>query len=303
MMNKNVTKRLFILSILSLIFLFGCTPEKAKTLKTGAAVFSNQAMLAIESVSTAIDSEVIVPTLPEPGQTELFVKNILEYQSSPQSLNDFNFLIHASKPYEVEIDSKANNKKQQFILRMRKNYHEFNEMFRSIETGSVLATAAVGKTLKHAQTLVADMVAIAKAYQTSPIMLIGQRNDLLSQVGQVLSDSNLTKVQKEARLVILKAERDRILKEEDTLQRNLIESCVKAVAAGLEFQKMIQGYEKLQISDLQNTLLRAVGLIGSLTGKDYSNLLKDADVFFDKAKNDPYISTAVNKALEELNSI
>lgn len=300
-MQKTSLKCWVPLVVLSLLTFTGCTPEKAKTLKAGAAVFANQATLAIDAVSKAIDAEVSVPPLQDPQQTQLFVKNILEYEKTPEALNTFSALIAASDPYQIKLSAEAITKKKKFITRMLGNYYEFNQMFESLEIGSVVAVDAVAKTLKYAQSLVADMVAIGDHYRSNPVKLLGRQGELLGRAQDVLKNETLSTSEKESQLTMLKAERDRILKDEEQMQKNVIESCTKAVAAGLEVQKMIKGYGELQIADLQNTLLRAVGIIGDLTGKDYSNLIQNADVIFDKAKNDPYISTAVGAALEEIN--
>lgn len=290
-----------------LLFISGCTPEKAKSIRLAAEQFSNQALIAVNAVDKAMKDEISPKSRSAQEQTDQFVEFLskLDLAELTQENVEVGFptLQQAANPDAITLDPDVLKARTLYLSGLRTRYSTFSGMLHGLEEGSFFAADAIGRANKIAGRLTSDMASIAKHFTTHPPQLIQQRGSIAADTLNILENNTLSQTSKKDRLALIKTRFDDIKIAEQQLLRSVLEPSLKAAELGYKLQKMAAGYNQLTVSDMQNLLLRSIRIVGNLTGRDMGSLITEADTVFTKISTDPVLKSVTEQAMEELNAL
>ena len=293
--------------MMGLLILSCCTPEKAKSIRLAAEQFSNQALIAINAVQNAMEEELAPRSRSPQEQTEQFVDFLANLDLSELAERgidiDFAILEQAANPDAFQLAPEVKKSRNEYLNGLRTRYATFAGMLQGLEEGSFFAADAVERSNKVANRLTADMASIAKHFSTHPPILIQQRGTLIADTLEILEDTGLSQTSRNDRLVVIKTRFDEIKEEEQDLLKSVLEPSLKAAEIGRNLQKMAREYDQLTVSDMQDLLLRSIGIVGALTRMDITALTDEANEVFSIIENDPVFKSVAEQAMEELNKL
>jgi hypothetical protein len=274
-----------------------CTPEKASALRALAEQFRVESFAAIDKIQVALNKELEAPPRAPAQVSDEFVNIIL---STNMPLKP-DIIEKAINPDAISAGP-AQDARKALMADLRNQYSSFAAIFDDLERGSYLAGDSVAKTSDLVAKLTEQMSAFAKHFSDNPVHLIQYEDALTVSIQKVRDDNTLTKEQKRDRLLALQDQWAQMRRDEESVNRETIEQCLKAAVLGVELRKRVNDYSKLSIDDLQNITAAAFRTAGSLTGKDLSSLTKEADSVFAKIQGDPVWQSSANSVLAQINT-
>lgn len=114
--------------------LIGCTPEKARAVRTAAIQFKTEALAAIEAINVMMNRELEPPPRTESAATEEFVTNILELEPDTELTSEI--IDAALDPYKITLDSELAQRREHFNNDLILQYTSFAAVFKDLEKGS-----------------------------------------------------------------------------------------------------------------------------------------------------------------------
>ncbi len=290
--------------VMAFLVLGGCTPEKAKSLRLAAEQFSNHALTAVNAVEKSMKAELAPSPRSTREQTDEFVAFLagLDLERLRETGFELGFpaLEQAADPNVIDLDPAVQKARDRYLNDLRTRYTKFAGMLQGLEEGSFFAGDAVKDSIRIVQRLTADMAGIAGHFANHPPRLLQQRGGLVADTLDILENQGLSRASRKDRLAFVKIRFDEIRRAEQELLRAVVEPSVKAAELGRNLQKMAAAYDKLSVDDMQDLLLRAIRIVGDLTGRDTGYLAHRANTVFAGINADPGLETLAEEVMEEL---
>lgn len=293
--------QILLLVAFSYLFLMGCTPEKARAVRTAAIQFKTEALAAIEAINVMMNRELESPPRTESAATEEFVTNILELEADTELTSEI--IDAALDPYKITLDSELARRREHFNNDLMLQYTSFAAVFKDLEKGSILAKDAVKKSAIYAEKLTIQMAAFAKSITDHPPTLLQYRTTIIDEIDIVRLDSSLSIDEKRKRLVELKEQWEATKAQEMDLQRGVVEKCLKASIIGMQVRRLIDTYDKISLDDLNSIISSVLEEAGDLTGKDFSQLKLKSEEVFAAIEKDPIWSDLAQGILKKTNNL
>lgn len=270
-MAEILSRRLrWVVVLVAIPLLAGCTPEKARQLATAAAQFRSSAHDAIISVRGLMDAELAPPTKTDAQRSDQFVTNILSLPESYRLKGDTMDL--AIDPDSVKLSSAEVAARNDLMDGLDEQYSAFSAMFDDLERGSFLTTKSVGKARTFAVSLTAQMLGLAKVMAENPPRLVQLRVAVLAQVEKTRRDQTLTPDQKRQALSALMSSWQGVKAQEAELQRDVVTKCSIAAASGQTVLQLIDSYGKLSVDDINRLTTGMISLTSQFTGRSLKDL-------------------------------
>lgn len=273
----------------------GCTPEKAKALRTAAVQFKVEALAAIDGLEAMQQAEIAPAPRSTTEATEEFVKNLLQLDLARHPLTD-DIVDLAVDPYRVRLDVPTQAGWRTFLDDLRRQYAAFADIFDDVERGSYLAAGGVKRAAKHAETLTAQLARFASTVDRHPPVLLQRRGAVRDKIARALKDTRADDAEKRRRLAELKEEWESVRAAEAELARVTIERCLKAATLGRGVRNLIETYDRLSIDDLNTAVGSLLETAGTFTGADYGTLRAKAASVAGAIKSDPNLTSAFTQA-------
>lgn len=291
--------------VMALLVLGGCTPEKAKSLRLAAEQFSNQALIAVNAVEKTMQAELAPSPRSTQEQTDDFVAFLaaLDLERLREAGFELGFpaLEQAADPDGIDLDPAVQEARDRYLNDLRTRYTTFAGALQGLEEGALFAGEAVEGSIRIVHRLTADMAGMARHFAKHPPRLLQQRSSLVADTLGILENEGLSQASRRDRLALIKVRFDEIRTEEQELLRGVVEPSLKAAELGMSLREMAEAYDRLSVDDLQDRLLRAIRIVGDLTGRDMGYLAHRANTVFAEINADPALETVAGEVVKELN--
>lgn len=290
--------------VMVLLVLAGCTPEKAKSLRLAAEQFSNQALIAVNAVEKTMKAELAPSPRSTQEQTDDFVAFLagLDLERLREEGFELGFpeLEQAANPNVIDLDPAVQEARDRYLNDLRIRYSTFAGSLQGLEEGSFFAGDAVETSIRVVHRLTADMAGIARHFTNHPPQLLQQRGSLVADTLDILENEGLSQSSKRDRLALIKVRFEEILTAEHELLRGVVEPSLTSAEMGRNLQRMAEAYDKLSVDEMQDLLLRAIRIVGDLTGRDMDSLAHRANTVFAEISADPALKTVAEEVMDEL---
>lgn len=306
-------------TLLTLASLAGCA-GKAQTLMLATSQFEAESLAAIDRVQRAIEAEVAPPARSDAEAQQEFVGLIMGFTGAI----DEGAIELALDPDAIDLTAAVDKRRADMIQRLRVQYASFARVFDRLDQGSFFARNDVGKAAPFAEKLTAQMVGFAESFAARPIQFTQSRNQLVLDLqllrgGDAATPTTDEKRRRRLALYGLAANggvsdaelarsiavwRDRwlqLLRDENNLTRETVAQCLKAAMLGSEVRTQIVNYNQLSIKDISEAMSLAVGVAGTVTGEDLSDLEARIGEVKSAIESDPGWSALATTFLDELN--
>lgn len=258
------------LTLLGILTLSGCTPEKAVAVRAAAVQFRTDSQKAMAAIRNMFDAELASPPRTDAQRSDEFAARILSLPSD--AALDGETVELAADPYAVKLSAQELAARSEFFNRLSEQYQAFAAIFENLEQGSFLAKSKVEKTKQHAAMLTAQMAAFALATQENPPRFIQRRTALIKQLNRARKDIGSSPEQKRQAMAELLARLDELKAQESALLREVMESCAVAAASGQTALELIDSYNKLSVDDIGRMIDRGASMAETLSGKNLGAL-------------------------------
>lgn len=141
------------------------------------------------------------------------------------------------------------------------------------------------------------MAAFAKILQANPTQLLARRARLASQIETAVRKDTPPN-EKRAELLQLREVLLGIIATEKKINDDAVAQALKAARMGLELRKLVINYDKLSLDDLLEGISFAFSSVGTITGRDLSNLQSKTDGIVAELTATPELKALVDAALE-----
>lgn len=299
-MRRTPATALLLASLLLSGLLLGCTPEKARALRTAATQFKSEALAAVNAIELLMRKETEPPPRPDNEAAEVFASKILD-PTNTEPLDE-NTITVALDPDAVQPDAQLEARRQQFLGELRNQYSTFAAIFDELEAGSVLARDAVRRSGQYADQLTAQMASFAQSISDNPPRLLQYRTSLISKMEEVRGDAGASLEDRRRRLIALREQWLLMEAGERELQRSVVEQCLKAAIVGREVSRLIREYDQLSLDDINFFINRALGTAGQLSGNSLDSLQAKAGEVFAGIQEDPELKGLAGLALDRINA-
>lgn len=286
------------LTAVALIFTvmaIGCA-GKAKTLRVAVAQFEVESISAVNAIEEMRQKEIAPPERTPAQATAVFVDNSIQSKNpvTPKRIKLW------SNPDAVEISPAIEKAWSEFIAKLRLQYITFAGIFDDIEQASFTAQKTVKKASPYIEKLTAQLVHFAKSIDQNPPILLQRRAALMAEL-QTIKDSSINELEKRRKLAAWRDEWLALGADEQEIERNTVEQCLKAALIGKEIQKQILNYDQLSLNDITEALATVLGVAGTVTGRDFNQVQREVDRIVTDINNDPVWKKASELALVEVN--
>lgn len=289
------TRVLLAAIVLSISWLLGgCTPDKAKAINIAAIQFRAEALAAIDAVAEMHAQELAPPVRSSAEATAQFVKDVEEWDTSSGQIG-YEEAVWLLSPFDITIAPANQDTWRRFLGDLRIQYQEFAAIFQDLERGSFLATDAVKRSERHAESLVAQMAAFAAILDKYPPQLLQHRSAYIVDLRR--AQRAAPSADKDRRIAELRERLVQLQSAERELQRATVAQCLKAATLGYKLRQLISDYESLSIDDVNFFVGKALAAAGEVTGRDYGGLQAKADTLLQDIKTDAVWRTVVEKGL------
>lgn len=285
----------FVTVLLLATFVAGCTPEKARALRTAALGFKVEAVAAIDGIDAMQQAEIAPAPRSSTEATEEFVKHLLALDLARNPLTD-DVVDLAADPYRVRSDAQAQAGWRSFLDNLRQQYGAFAAIFDDAERGSYLAAPSVKQAARHAEALTAQLAHFAATIDRYPPVLLQRRGATKDKIVRTLQDRKLDDADRKRRLAELKEEWISIRAAEAELTRTTVERCLRAATLGRGVRNLIETYDRLSVDDLNTIAGSLLDTAGTFTGADYGTLKAKAASVAGQIKADPNLTSAFTQA-------
>lgn len=283
--KSGLKSTLIILFIAVLIFIGGCTSEKAEAIKVAAEQFRVEAVSALDQIENLYKQSVSMPA----GNSEEKIKKIAELLEGP---NEITPVLLNELLSEGSIGLGASNIIGKEFEGLSARYSVFEGMFRSLPAGSFFSKDAVKKAEKHAINLTLEFIRFADKLKSRPVQFTGRRVLILEKVakGKMIQDENLRKLNlRISAQDILELETD-----EKKAKEGAILQCLKAAEAGKLVAGFIRDYEKLSVGDVLALTKDSLGFISEISDGNLDSLMNEYKSIETTITNDPYWSKVLD---------
>lgn len=284
----------------SMLFLAGCTPEKAAALRNAALIFRSDAGTAVHAVRELLDSEIASPRRSDSAKTEEFVKSIMSMSKDDALSSEVVEL--ASDPYAIQLSAQELQARQETINKIRKQYEAFASMFDNLERGSFLARDKVAITKQYAVVLTAQMANLATSFSQKPTRFIQKRAALIANMDATRKDVGLSAEQRRQRLAEMKGSWDQLLSDEAALRQDVVEKCSRAAAAGQAVLQMIDAYHNLSIEELNRIGESIVTAGEQISGRSLTSMRTQNEKVLGYLNSNPEYKALLQPALDDISS-
>ena len=287
MNRKSGIKSAAVISfIVILVFISGCSKEKAEAIKVAAGQFRVEAVSALGQIENLFKQSVGMPV----ESSEKRIKDITELLDKATEKITAKTLDGLLS--EGSIGQETSNIIDKEFEGLKGRYYLFEGMFRSLPAGSFFSKDAVKKSEKHAINLTLEFIKFAEKLQNWPVQFTGRRVLILEKIaqGKKIQDVNLRELNlKLSAQDILELEKDETkAKEEAVLQ------CLKASEAGKLVAELIHGYEKLSVGDILAMTKDTLGFVSEINGGNLDSLMEKYKSVETTIKNDKHWSTLLD---------
>lgn len=242
----------------------GCTPEKARALQALAVQFRIEALAALDLIEDARQREL------EPAPRER-VEAIREFSEAllgyPGPITP-DVIAHAADPYRLERPETDWDRQ---LAELRTQYATFADMLGELAAGSYFAREAIAESKELVTDLTAQMLAMARVFESNPPMLIQRRAALIAEIERVRTSGLDT----EAKLETLSGYLDRwesLVRSEQELGRAIIAQCLRAATIGKQLRRLADEYERLDLDTIASIAATTLDSAGTITGRDTAAL-------------------------------
>lgn len=284
----------------TLLFLTGCTAEKAKALRIGAIQFKNESQAAVRLIDETIGLEYASGARTRAGANVDFAETIIAFREDGRELTP-EVIDFAREPFAVEVDPATEAAQQELVASLQRQYSAFGDAFEDLEHGFLFSAEAVEAAGPTARRLTAQLLVFAEAWSDQPPRFLQRRTALLVRMEDVADAEDIAIEQKKRLLFDLNEDWENLLDEEEIAQRAVVEQCLKAAAIGYEVQGLIDRFDEVTLEDVQDFVAFALTQAGQLTGEDFSSLRQQSVSFLERLHEDPVWRESIEIALEQMN--
>lgn len=296
--SRSAVLAMWVLPVI--LFVSGCTPEKAGALRNAALLFRSDAGAAVHAMRELMDSEIAAPRRSDAEKTEEFVKNIISMSKDDALSGEVVEL--ASNPYTVQLSAQELRARAETLEKVQRQYEVFGALFDDLERGSFLARGKVAMTKRHAVGLTAQMASLATSFAQKPPRFIQKRAAIVSSMDAIRKDIAISAEQRRQKLAEMKGSWDQLLSDEAALQQDVVEKCSRAAAAGQVVLQMIDAYDKLSVDEL-GKLGESIGAIGEkISGRSLISLRTQSEKVLGYLNANPEYKVLLQPALDGIAS-
>lgn len=285
---------------LFLPFMSGCTPEKARQLKTAAVQFGMEARAAIAAVRGLMDAEIAPLERTDAQKADQFAANILAQSTSTKMNADL--IEWAIDPNAVTLSPTESAARDALIGELEQQYSDFAGMFENLERGSLLAKNSVPKVKQYAAKLTAQMAGIAKVTAENPLRLVQHRTAVLVQTEKIRRDSSLSPDQKRQALSDQMSRWLAVKAQEEALKRAVVGKCLVAASAGQTVLQLADSYGRLSTDDISRLLTQTLTLGQELSGKSLADMQTRNEKVMSFLNSNAVYKTIADDALAKVQS-
>lgn len=285
---------------LFLPFMSGCTPEKARQLKTAAVQFGMEARDAIAAVRGLMDAEIASQERTDAQKADQFAANILAQSTSTKVNADL--MEWAIDPNAVKLSPTESAARDALIGELEQQYSDFTGMFENLERGSLLAKNSVPKVKQYAAKLTAQMAGIAKVTAENPLRLVQHRTAVLVQIERIRRDSSLSSDQKRQALSDQMSRWLAVKSQEEELKRAVVGKCLVAASAGQAVLQLADSYGRLSTDDISRLLTQTLTLSQELAGKSLADMQTRNEKVMSFLNSNAVYKTIADDALAKVQS-
>lgn len=284
----------------AMLFLAGCTPEKAGALRNAANIFRSNSENAVQAIRELMDSEVAAPPRSDAARVDEFVTSIMSLPKDTALSGEVVEL--ASDPYAVQLSAQERGARHETLEKVQKQYAAFAAMFDDLDRGSFLAKNKVAKTKQYAVALTAQMAGLATSFSQQPPRFIQKRASIISKIDVVRKDDRLSAEQQRQQLAELKGSWDQLVAEEVLLQRSVVEKCFLAAASGQTVLQMIDAYNKLSVDELGKMGESILAAGEQLSGRNLASIKTQNEKILGYLNTNPEYKILLQPAIESISS-
>ncbi len=286
MNRKSGIKSAAVISfIVILVFISGCSKDKAEAIKVAAGQFRAEAVSALDQIENLFKQSVSMPV----ESSEKRIKDIIKLLDETENITakEIDFLLS-----EGRIGQEPSNIIDKEFEGLKGRYYLFEGMFRSLPAGSYFAKDAVKKSEKHAINLTLEFIKFAEKLQNWPVQFTGRRVLILEKIaqGKKIQDVNL----RELNLKLSAQDILELEKDETKAKKEAVLQCLKASEAGKLVAELIRDYEKLSVGDILAMTKDTLGFVSEISGGDLDSLMEKYKSVETTIKKDPYWSTLLD---------
>jgi hypothetical protein len=244
-MSLKKSLKVFIVFV-GIIVLSSCTKEKAEALQLAAEQFRIDAILAIDQINFIFLQDVSIAIMTEDQQTEEMIELL-----NLAGKNELNSALINEFANSLNPGLRAKATTNEAFEELKKQYYQFEKMFSSLDKGSYFAKDAVADAEKHAVNLTLQLINYAGILQ-GDFRFASSRAALITKMQNAKDEPNEALRQELYKNISI--EFIQLLKEEIQTQERAIRQCYIAAESGNVITELIQDYDKMNVSDIMNTI-------------------------------------------------
>lgn len=272
---KNFAAVLFLL--IALIFLGGCTPEKAEALLSAAQAFKNEAKKAISAYEELLLAGLDSPKMSEKETVADIIKRGNSFASQGKEITFNGVTRGLQDPFKsAKAEVKALVQRQNLL------YDAFTDSLINLPRGSYFAAEQVQCVEEIARRLVINIANYRKAIETRPVSLVVPEEDAVYDLEKALTGGSELEKNDAARKIYA------LYNQKQELNNKVIAQATIAAETGLKVIKAADSYDKLSTEDMLKLVRQALAIVGTLEGLDTTKALSRLDKALVDAKGDAH---------------
>lgn len=236
-----------------MLFLSGCTPERARALQTMATQLDLAAENAVRVLGEIPTAQISVPSRTKDQAAQRFADEIINSLYGPDadtiSVLGLSEIDVAMNPDVGKLDLITKQAWTTYLHKISEQYGVFSSIYENLHKGYLGSVDPVRKSRPIAVKLIAQMFATAEKLQELPPRFLAERTLAIRTLQRGLdgAETNREKVAilKESYSIFLDIER-----REMELQRRAVVACLKSAEAGRLMLVKIDQFDDMNIEDI-----------------------------------------------------
>lgn len=278
-MKFSSSARFLLLILVSVLFLTGCTPEKAEALLSAAKAFQNEAKKAIAAYEELLMAGLDTPRLSEKEAVADIIYRANYFLGKEEIVTFVGITRGLQDPLS---DGKAEIKA--FVQRQQSLYDAFADSLTNLPRGSYFAGEHVQCAEEIARRLVINIANYREAVKRRPVSLVAPEEAAVDTLEKALKNRKGTDVEKNegARRVY------ELFNRKAELNNKLIAQATVAAETGLQVVKAAREFNTLSAEDIIKLVRQALAIAGGLEGLDTSKAVGRLDKAVQDARGDAH---------------